>query len=111
MDELERILEENEELEPSSGLTDSVMRAVLEEASAPPPVPFPWVRLGLGMGGCVVLFAVAVVFAVAQGLPELAPATGRSFLLDPQLGLSVGAPLGALLTAYLAFRLSIRATR
>jgi len=111
MDELERILEQDDGLEPSSGLTDSVMRAVLEEASAPPPVPFPWVRLGLGMGGCVMLFAVAVVIAVVRGLPEVAPATETSFLLDPQLGLSVGAPLGALLTAYLAFRLSIRATR
>jgi len=111
MDELERILEENEGLEPSSGLTDSVMRAVLEEASAPPPLPFPWIRLALGMGGCLVLLAVAVVLAVAQGLPEAAPATGTGFLLDPRLVLSVGAPLGALLTAYLAFRLSIRATR
>ena len=111
VDELERILEEDEGLEPSSGLTDSVMRAVLEEASTPPPLRFPWVRLGLGMGGSLVLLVVAVAFAVAQGLPEAAPATDTSFLLNPQLALSVGAPLGAVMMAYLAFRLSLGATR
>ena len=109
MDELERILEEEEGLEPSSGLTDSVMRTILEEASAPPPLAFPWVRLGLGMGGGVLLLAVAVGVALAQGLPEAALATRVA--LDPRLGLVVGAPLAALLTAYVAFRLSIRLTR
>ena len=110
MDGLERILEEDEGLEPSSGLTDSVMRAVLDEASAPPPLQFPWLRLGPGIGACLLLLGIAVIFAVTQGLPEAAPVTETTFSLDPRLSLSVGAPLGALLMAYVAFRLSMRAT-
>jgi hypothetical protein len=70
MDELERILEEGETVEPSSGLTDAVMRAVLEEVTAPPPVPFPWLRLMVGMGFCAGLVAIGVVVALVQGLPE-----------------------------------------
>jgi hypothetical protein len=35
----------NEQLTPSSGFTQSVMDAIREETTAPPPIPFPWKRL------------------------------------------------------------------
>lgn|SRR5262244_2066166 len=41
MDELDRILNE-EQLSPPTGFAQRVMRAVVEEASTPPPIPFPW---------------------------------------------------------------------
>ena len=42
-DEFDRIMSE-EEILPSSGFAASVMEAVRREASAPPPIPFPWKR-------------------------------------------------------------------
>jgi hypothetical protein len=49
-DELDRMLlthmnAPSEQLTPSSGFTQSVMDAVRDEATAPPPIPFPWKRL------------------------------------------------------------------
>ena len=41
MDELDRILNE-EQLSPPPGFAQRVMRAVMQEASTPPPIPFPW---------------------------------------------------------------------
>ncbi len=49
-DELDRMLRTHmnastEQLTPSSGFTQSVMDAIRDEATAPPPIPFPWKRL------------------------------------------------------------------
>ena len=49
-DELDRMLRTHmnatsEQLTPSSGFTQSVMDAIREEATALPPIPFPWKRL------------------------------------------------------------------
>jgi hypothetical protein len=49
-DELDHMLRTHmnastEQLTPSSGFTQSVMDAIREEATAPPPIPFPWKRL------------------------------------------------------------------
>jgi hypothetical protein len=41
MDELDRILNE-EQASPPSDFAQRVMRAVMQEASTPPPIPFPW---------------------------------------------------------------------
>jgi hypothetical protein len=41
---MDRILANEEELVPSSGFLASVMERVQEEAAAPPPIPFPWLR-------------------------------------------------------------------
>jgi len=58
-DDLDRILSE-EEILPSSGFAGAVMDAVRREASAPPPIPFPWKRVwpGLGIAGLTVLWAL-----------------------------------------------------
>ena len=49
-DELDRMLRTHmnatsEQLTPSSGFTQSVIDAIREEATALPPIPFPWKRL------------------------------------------------------------------
>ncbi len=43
-DDIDRILRQHDEIVPSSGFAASVMDAVRREASAPPPIPFPWKR-------------------------------------------------------------------
>ena len=111
MDELERILELEERIEPSSGLTDSVMRAVLEEAVAPPPLPFPWMRMVLGMGACVGLIVVGVVVAAVRGLPDPPPVDPSVAAFDSALAVSVGLPLITLLLTWFASRWSLRAMR
>jgi hypothetical protein len=57
-DEFGRIMSE-EEILPSSGFTASVMEAVRREATAPPPIPFPWKR---ALPGAV--FAAATLIAI-----------------------------------------------
>lgn len=57
-DEFDRIMSE-EEILPSSGFAASVMEAVRREASAPPPIPFPWKR---ALPGAV--FAAATLIAI-----------------------------------------------
>lgn len=55
MDEIDRILSSEPDIEPSERLTDNVMRAVSLENSVPPLTPFPWKRLVLGSAACVLL--------------------------------------------------------
>jgi hypothetical protein len=43
----------------SSGFTASVMDALMREATAPPPIPFPWKRALPGVGWCL---AAAIAF-------------------------------------------------
>jgi hypothetical protein len=45
MDELDRILSSEAQLEPSPELARRVMAEVLREAGAPPPLAFPWRRV------------------------------------------------------------------
>jgi hypothetical protein len=66
-DELDRILSAEQEILPSSGFTASVMGAVRAEASAPPPIPFPWKRVLPGL----VIAAVVLVVLLAQVIAQL----------------------------------------
>ncbi len=66
-DELDRIVSGQDEIMPSSGFLASVMEAVREEAAAPKPIPFPWMR------ALPVFAALAIVLAlVIAGLVEVA---------------------------------------
>jgi len=67
--EMNRILSREDEILPSSGFAVSVMDAVRREATAPPPIPFPWRRAlpGLVVGGLVLALAlVAGVVAIVR---------------------------------------------
>ena len=55
-DDLDRILSTDDDIVPASGFAASVMEMVKREASAPPPIPFPWLRL---VSGIVVLLGLA----------------------------------------------------
>jgi hypothetical protein len=62
-DELDRVLSREAEIIPSSGFVRSVMAAVRSEASAPPPIPFPWKRALPGLLVCIFAIAWSVVDA------------------------------------------------
>lgn len=65
--EIDRILSTGEEILPSSGFAASVMEAVHAEASAPPPIPFPWKRAL----PCILLATFALALVVVVGIIEL----------------------------------------
>jgi hypothetical protein len=77
-DEIDRMLSLQDEILPSSGFTVSVMEAVLHEATAPPPIPFPWKRALPGLViGAVALLLVLVAGVVA--IVQTGQATPRQF--------------------------------
>lgn len=117
-DDMDRILLKHDDILPSSGFTASVMEAVRREASAPPPIPFPWKRalpvLLLG-GVALVLVLVAGVVVIAQSSKEsLAPQVAASlpsmlsFLPQGALGTAVGWTALALLLAFVSVKVSMR---
>ena len=110
MDDLDRILSEEEWIEPSSGLTDRVMRAVLEEAEAPP-LAFPWWRFALGIGSCLALLLVGLVSMGSRGLPDVAPLPLGEWISSGLLSASVGLPTLTLALTYVAVHFSLRVTR
>ena len=61
--DMDRILLKHDEILPSSGFAASVMEAVRREASAPPPIPFPWRRALPG----IVVATFALVLVVTWG--------------------------------------------
>lgn len=68
-DDLDRILAKEPDA-PASGFVDAVMDSVRREATAPPPIPFPWKRAWPGISCAAVTLAAlcgAVVTFVARG--------------------------------------------
>jgi hypothetical protein len=113
-DELDHtLMSAEEDILPSSGFTRSVMEAVQNEASAPPPIPFPWKRALPGMAA----MASALVWVLAAGLSQLGSGTTlppHIVALPPTLIalLEAGAWSAlALLVAYAAVKLSMRLVR
>lgn len=52
-----------EQLRPSSGFAHSVMDAIHEEVTAPPPIPFPWKRVLPGAIAVVCALVALVIWA------------------------------------------------
>ena len=98
-DELDRILGGEEEVQPSPGFHAAVMRAVHREATAPPPIPFPWKRAWPALAAAALVIAASPVVppeaidaalraAAALGGPWIAVAlisTAGSLLLSRRL--------------------------
>ena len=66
---IDHILATEEHLIPTSGFLASVMERVREEATAPPPIPFPWKRAIPGILLAVVVFGGGAIELVRHGLP------------------------------------------
>ena len=107
-EDIDLMLARNDNIVPSSGFTASVMDAVTREATAPPPIPFPWKRALPGLGWCL---AVGIAFLVmgpgSGGNPP--PVSGA---LDPSAVLRGAVWISAaLVVSLLSVALSIRVTR
>jgi hypothetical protein len=63
----------DEDIVQSSGFTASVMDAITREATAPPPIPFPWKRALPGLGWCL---AVGIAFLKTRPVPGYTPVVG-----------------------------------
>jgi hypothetical protein len=112
--EFERILSGEADLVPSSGFASAVMDAVRQEASAPPPIPFPWLRALPGIAAFAVAVVVLFIGAFRQsGTSVAGPSAFQSFFswLTPAFRAAqmVGAGwiLAGLLLAYLCVKLSL----
>jgi len=112
-DELDRIFSKEQVILPSSGFGGCVMAAVVREASAPAPIPFPWRRAlpGLVASG----LALAVLVHQLRAHPAIFAARfGPASLPSPAQVLEIGKHFEmhwvvfALLLAFASIRLSAR---
>jgi hypothetical protein len=76
VDDLNRLLAEDDTLAPSSGFTDRVMTAVAEADAEPPPMPFPWARFGVLVLTCAAWTASGAWLATTPALAALGTALG-----------------------------------
>ena len=105
MDELDRILGSDEGLEPSSGFTRRVMEAVEQEKQAPPPIPFPWLRLLPALFGAV---GIVGAFAFSLATEPFGPTPGMANWLEHPLVAPLGWAALSLIGSWVAVRLSMR---
>jgi hypothetical protein len=71
-DEIDRVLAGEEDVPPSSKFHAAVMNAVQREATAPPPIPFPWKRAWPAFVAAAFVLAlspVVLVQSVGAGPP------------------------------------------
>ncbi len=117
-DELDHILAKQDDIQPSSGFAASVMDAVRDEASAPPPIPFPWRRaLPVLLFAVLALVAVMTVAVVAivqlgrgAGAPQLTSSLWEMIPTEARgpIGAGVAWTAAALLAAFVSVKLSMR---
>jgi hypothetical protein len=98
---IDHILASEEELVPSSGFLASVMERVQEEAAAPPPIPFPWVRAVPGIVLAAGVLGWGAVGLVRGGLPAL----NAGAFIPPQVSAALILPLEQ--AAWVALALSV----
>jgi len=78
MDELDRILSEEQAIAPPPGFSRRVMAAVLEESAMPAPIPFPWHYVFASFAAIAVATVVCTFFSpLAPSWTMLAGAVDR----------------------------------
>ncbi len=108
--DLDSILGSEKPISPTPGFAYSVMRAVHEEAYAPPPIRFPWWYLVAGAVALAVFFGLTVV-ASLLGAPGVASEVVSAIRLAQTLLVSSGLlwiVVGGLVS-YLSVHLTLRA--
>jgi hypothetical protein len=116
--ELDRILSGEADLVPSSGFVSAVMDAARSEASAPPPIPFPWKRALPGIAAWALALAFLIVAAFRQASESAAaPSTMHKVLSSLTTALRAAQAFGAgwivaaLLLSYVAVKLTLLFSR
>ncbi|MGA7412970.1 MAG: hypothetical protein WBW33_21010 [Bryobacteraceae bacterium] len=112
-DDLDEVLGRKDDIVPSSGFAAAVMEAVRREASAPPPLPFPWKRALLGLIAAALALLGIVIPAVTEFLQGTAPSVD---LVAPEFvgilkaanHLGMGWMALALLLSFASVRVSMR---
>ncbi len=89
MDEIDRILSSEALVEPAPEFPRSVMTAVLREASAPPPIPFPWRRIAAS-AAVMTLASTGLAAAPAFREPAQRVITALGAIEGPFAGLAFG---------------------
>ncbi len=112
--ELDRILSDEADLVPSSGFVSAVMDAARMEASAPPPIPFPWKRALPGIAAWALALTFLFIGAFRQSAQSAAaPSTMHKALssLAPALraaqAVGAGWIVAALLLSYVSVKLAL----
>jgi hypothetical protein len=82
---LDAMLALEEEITPSSGFLSAVMERVQEEASAPPPIPFPWKRAVPGIALVAGVFGWLGVELVRAGVPAIGQSLPSTVQIPPGL--------------------------
>jgi hypothetical protein len=109
---IDRILDSEDALLPSSGFSAAVMECVREEAAAPAPIPFPWKRVLPGLvaimaalGWCVYELGRSLISA-AKNLPAVElPVFGGNLQVYATVGWIALALLAPLLSWLFARRM------
>jgi len=113
--ELDRILSNHDEIQPSSGFVAAVMEAVEREAAAPAPIPFPWRRaLPLFCLGAIALVSLIVIAGTA--VIRAGNVMTRFTAVAPETGLFAAGGIGsalawtglALVVAFISVMASMR---
>jgi hypothetical protein len=86
---IDEILATEPGLAPSSGFLASVMQRVLEEAAAPPPIPFPWKRFAPGM----VVAAGVLGWGAVELIRFAAPRLSQVKIGPPHISAAMTQPL------------------
>jgi hypothetical protein len=106
--DIDLILARKDDIVPSSGFSASVMEAIAREATAPPPIPFPWKRALPGLVWCLV---VSIGFLMkSQGSGYNPPPVSGGLDLSALLGAAVWT-FAAIAVSVLSVVLSIRLSR
>jgi hypothetical protein len=74
IDDLERILRQDEWIEPPAAFAHRVMAAVHQEAALPPPLPFPWRRSLAAAAACALLIVTGTAVLWRSTAPLRLPA-------------------------------------
>jgi hypothetical protein len=107
-EDIDLMLARNDHIVPSSGFTASVMDAITREATAPPPIPFPWRRALPGLGWCLAVIIAFLIMGLSpsNNPPPVSEALDLSAVLGGAIWISA-----ALVVSLLSVALSIRVTR